>query len=73
MLLNASSRPVSYNHVCMRPEWCTSTNSKLSSKNSCKGTCELNKHDISHVNENTVFQEHFDVFDALKWNNLPTR
>ena len=41
---------------CMKNEWCTSTNYKISSKKEGKGTCELNKHDISLVNENTNFQ-----------------
>ena len=40
---------------CMRNEWCTSTNYKMSSKKEGKGTCELNKHDISLVNENINF------------------
>ena len=37
---------------CMKNEWCTSTNYKMSSKKEGKGTCELNKHDISLINEN---------------------
>ncbi|KAL9965910.1 hypothetical protein ACROYT_G029773 [Oculina patagonica] len=41
----------------MRNEWCTSTNYKMSSKKDGKGTCELNKHDISLINENTNFHE----------------
>ena len=40
---------------CMRNAWCTSTNYKMPSKMDGKGTCELNKHDISHINENTDF------------------
>ena len=40
---------------CTRIAWCTSTNFKMSSKNDGKGTCELNKHDISLINENTNF------------------
>ncbi|KAL9965912.1 hypothetical protein ACROYT_G029775 [Oculina patagonica] len=42
---------------CMRNEWCTSTNYKMSSKKDGKGTCELNKHDISLVNENINFHD----------------
>ena len=42
---------------CMRNEWCTSTNYKMSSKKDGKGTCELNKHDISLINENTNFHD----------------
>ena len=40
---------------CMRYAWCTSTNYKMSSKKDGKGTCELNKHDISIINETTKF------------------
>ena len=40
---------------CMRNAWCTSTNYKMSSKRGGKGTCELNKHDISLINENNTF------------------
>ena len=40
---------------CMRTEWCTSTNFKLSSKHDDKGTCELNAH--SFIDENTEFHE----------------
>ena len=39
---------------CMRNEWCTSTNYKM--KNG-KGTCELNKHDISLIDENINFRD----------------
>ena len=42
---------------CMRNAWCTSTNYKMSSKKDGKGTCELNKHDISLINENTNFHD----------------
>ncbi|KAL9978351.1 hypothetical protein ACROYT_G015852 [Oculina patagonica] len=41
----------------MRNKWCTSTNFKLSSKNDGRGTCELNKHDISLINDKIVFHE----------------
>ena len=40
---------------CMRNAWCTSTNYKMSTKKDLKGTCELNKHDISLINENNTF------------------
>ena len=41
---------------CVRNAWCTSTNYKMSaSKKDGKGSCELNKHDISLMNENTNF------------------
>ena len=52
-----SSSLLSCNHSCMRKEWCTSTNFKLSSKNGGKGTCELNKQGISLAEENAVFHE----------------
>ena len=42
---------------CMRNAWCTSTNYKMSSKKDGKGTCELNKHDISLINKNTNFHD----------------
>ena len=48
---------LSCNHSCMRNEWCTSTNFKMSPKNGGKGTCELNKHDISLTKENAAFHE----------------
>ena len=51
---------------CLRNAWCTSTNFKLSSKKDGEGTCELNKHDISVVNENIKFADQegvtFSVF-----------
>ena len=40
---------------CMRNAWCTSTNYKMSSKKDGKGTCDLNKHDISLIDENAEF------------------
>ena len=40
---------------CMRNAWCTSTNYKVSSKKDSKGTCELNNHDVSIINENAEF------------------
>ena len=42
---------------CMRNDWCTSTNYKMSSKKDGKGTCELNKHDISLINEHANFHD----------------
>ena len=43
---------------CMRYAWCTSTNYKMSSKKDGKGTCELNKHDISLIDdENANFHD----------------
>ena len=46
---------------CMRNAWCTSTNYKMSSKKDGKGTCELNKHDIPIINENTNFHDQHGV------------
>ena len=48
---------LSCSQQCMRNAWCTSTNYKTSSKKDGKGTCELNKHDISLINENTNFYD----------------
>ena len=42
---------------CMRNAWCTSTNYKMSSKKDGKGTCELNKHDISLIAEKANFHD----------------
>ena len=46
---------LSCSQQCMRKVWCTSTNYKMSSKKDGKGTCELNKHDIYLIDENTNF------------------
>ncbi|XP_020603074.1 uncharacterized protein LOC110042078 [Orbicella faveolata] len=48
---------LSCDQQCMRNAWCTSTNYKMSSKKGGKGTCELNKHDISLINENANFHD----------------
>ena len=53
----ASPSLLSCSQQCMRNAWCTSTNFKLSHKQDIKGTCELNKGEISLINENTKFQE----------------
>ena len=42
---------------CMKYAWCTSTNYKMSSMKDGKGTCELNKHDISLINEKANFHD----------------
>ncbi|XP_078382277.1 uromodulin-like [Oculina patagonica] len=42
---------------CLRNAWCTSTNYKVFSNKDNKGTCELNKHEIFLINENTNFHE----------------
>ncbi|XP_022809969.1 uncharacterized protein LOC111346988 [Stylophora pistillata] len=46
---------LSCGHQCLINTWCTSTNFKFSFKGKDKGTCELNKHDTSTVNENNNF------------------
>ena len=48
---------ISCSQLCFRNGWCTSTNFIMSSKKDEKGTCELNKHDISLINEDTDFHE----------------
>ena len=49
---------LSCDQQCMRYAWCTSTNYKMSSKKDGKGTCELNKHDISLIDdENANFHD----------------
>ena len=50
---------------CTRNAWCTSTNYKMSSKKDGKGTCELNKHDISLINENIFLYDEIGVTFAL--------
>ena len=45
---------LSCNQQCMRNVWCTSANYKMASKKDGKGTCELNKHDISLIDENMI-------------------
>ena len=56
---------LSCSQLCLRNAWCTSTNFKVSSKKSGKGTCELNKHEISVINENTKFHEQQGVIFAM--------
>ena len=38
---------VSCNQACLRHSWCTSTNFKESFGENSKGSCELNKHELS--------------------------
>ena len=44
---------MSCSQSCLRNSWCTSTNFKGSFKKHDKGTCELNKHEIPPINEDT--------------------
>ena len=46
---------LSCSQQCMRYAWCTSTNYKMSSKKDGKGSCELNQHKISFMDENAGF------------------
>ena len=48
---------MSCSQSCLRSGWCTSTNFIMSSKNDDKGTCELNKHDISLINEGSELHQ----------------
>ena len=56
---------MSCSQLCLSNSWCTSTNFKMSSKKDDKGTCELNKHDISVINEDKEFDDQEDVTFAL--------
>ena len=42
---------------CMGHDWCTSSNYKMSSEKDGKGTCELNKHNISLIDDNINFHD----------------
>jgi len=46
---------ISCSHACMRNSWCSSTNFKMPSMKSTKGTCELNKHEA--IEETTKFHD----------------
>jgi len=48
---------MSCSQLCLRRAWCTSTNFIMSSKKDDKGTCELNKNDISPSDEDSEFHE----------------
>ena len=52
---------LSCSRLCMENAWCASTNYKMSSKKDGKGTCELNKHDISIIDENANFHDQLGV------------
>ena len=43
---------VSCNQACLRHSWCTSTNCKESFGEDSKGSCELNKHELSTIQHN---------------------
>ena len=62
-----SSSLLSCGQQCMRYAWCTSTSYKMSSKkDGGEGTCELNKHDISVINENINFHDQQGVVFFVK-------
>ena len=48
---------MSCSQLCLRNGWCSSTNVIMSSKKDDKGTCELNKHDISLIIKDNEFRE----------------
>ena len=56
---------LSCSQQCMRNAWCTSTNYKMSSKKDGKGTCELNKHDISLINESANLHDQKGVIFSM--------
>jgi len=56
---------LSCSQQCMRNAWCISTNYKMSSKKDSKGTCELNKHDISLIDDNTNFDDQLGVIFSI--------
>ena len=58
---------MSCSQSCLRNPWCSSTNFKVSSEMDGKGTCELNKHGSSLINENTKLNEERGItFSMLK-------
>ena len=62
----ASPSLLSCDQQCIRNEWCTSTNYKMPSKKDGKGTCDLNKHDISLINENANFHDQQGVTFSMR-------
>ena len=64
---------LSCGRLCMENAWCTSINYKMSSKKEAKGTCELNKHDISLVNENTDFHDQQGVTFSMMLKVISTK
>ena len=64
---------LSCDRLCMENAWCTSINYKMSSKKEGKGTCELNKHDISLVNENSNFHDQPGVTYSMMLKVISTK
>ena len=57
---------MSCSQSCLKNSWCTSTNfCKKSLKKDDKGTCELNKHEIAPINEDTKFVDQPGVTFSL--------
>lgn len=56
---------MSCSQLCLSNSWCTSTNFKMSYKKDNKGNCELNKHDISVINEENEFDDQEGVTFSL--------
>ena len=53
-----SPKLTSCSHSCLRHVWCTSSNFKTPSANNDKGLCELFKHEVSVMSEDTeLFEE----------------
>lgn len=66
MKRSTSPSSMSCSQLCLRNTWCTSTNFKEGSKQSDKGTCELNEHDSSLVNgDNKLVDEPGVTFAML--------
>ena len=56
-----SASMLSCGQECLRSASCSSTNFKFFSKKEDEGVCELNKHDISVVDEKNNFDDHEGV------------
>lgn len=56
---------LSCSRQCLKNLWCSSINFKFSLKKDDRGTCELNKHDISVLNENVYFDDRDGVTFSL--------
>ena len=61
---------LSCSQQCMRYAWCTSTNYKMSSKKDGKGSCELNQHKISFMDENAGFVGQQGVTFSMLLNSM---
>lgn len=59
-----SSSLISCSQSCLQNAWCTSTNFEMSSKNG-KGTCELNKHEMSLFDANSKLHDQQGVIFSM--------